>query len=47
MFVELGRHGAGVKQCSNKSLAKVLDKEENLNFKPYTFVPTWILKVQY
>lgn len=34
-----------MKQSSGKSLAKVIDKEKNLNFKLYAFVPTGFHKV--
>lgn len=32
----------GIKQLANKSLAAIIDKENNFNFKPYLYVPTGI-----
>lgn len=37
---------ASVKQSSGKSLPKVIDNEESFNFRPYTFFPTGIHRVQ-
>lgn len=36
----------GMKQLSGKSLVKLIEKEENFNFRQYTFVPTRIQRVQ-
>lgn len=37
-----GVKGGGVKQSSNKSLAKVIEEEENFNFRLYVFPPPGI-----
>lgn len=46
MFTGLPLRWASVEPSNGKSLATVIDNEENFNFSMYVFVPTVIHKVQ-
>lgn len=37
--------GGGSKQAANKSLEKVIDKEDGFCFRPYSYIPWWITKI--